>query len=407
LDTHNFVLYENIAQCLTLDGVVKKRGRKVTEADLGIIRNATAVVDGATDKIVWVGEANALPESYQAVRNRYSSDGEIWLPELVECHTHLIFGGNRARDYGARCSGKTYQEIAAAGGGILSTLKATREASAVDLREAAVVEIDRFQKYGVGAIEIKSGYGLSLESELRILECIRDLQDETSVHLVPTFLPAHAVPPEFKGRTDEYVDTICKEWIPEVAKNKLAVFLDAWVEEGFFTAAHARKLGETAREYGMKLKLHSDQFKDLGGTPVAIELGAQSVDHLERISEANIQALGKSDTVAVLCPGASLFTGSDYPPARRLIDEGGRVALSTDYNPGTSPSHNLPLMTTLACSQMKMTVPEAIAAVTYNAAAALGLEERFGSIQAGRPFRVCQFKAETYESLPYSFGELE
>lgn len=407
MELHNLVVYENITQCLTMTGIVEKHGRGIKESDLGIIENATVVVNGELDKIVWVGESAKLPEMYQNVRNKTSSFGEIWLPELVECHTHLIFAGSRAKEYALRCSGKTYQEISASGGGILSTIKATRQASALDLKEAAVIEIDRFQKYGVGVLEIKSGYGLTLESELRILECIKDLQEETSVYLVPTFLPAHAVPPEFKGRIDEYVDLICEEWIPEVAARNLAKFVDLWVEEGFFTASHAKKIGTTAKEQGLKFKLHSDQFTNLGGTEIAIELGAQSIDHLEHISEGGIKALSNSDTVAVLLPGASLFTGSKYPPARKLIDAGCRVALSTDYNPGTCPSHNLPLMTTIACSQMKMTVAEAIAAVTYNAALALDLEDQYGSIQPGRSFRVCQFKADSYESLPYAFGELD
>jgi imidazolonepropionase len=220
-------------------------------------------------------------------------------------------------------------------------------------------------------------------------------------------MPAHATPPEFRGRTDEYVDVICREWIPEVGKRKRAVFFDAFIEEGFFSVAQGKKMAEAAVAHGFKLKFHCDQFHDIGATDLALEMKAASADHLDFISAANIEKFAKSETVAVLLPGSSLFMGSAYPPARKLIDAGARVALSTDYNPGTSPTRNLPLMTTLACSQMKMTVPEAIAAITYNAAAALGLEDKVGSLQEGKLFRACQLKSPSFEALPYSFGELE
>ncbi len=407
MDHSNLIVYENITQCLTLKGVADKKGRHTKEEDLGVINNAAAVVDGANDKFVWIGPSHELPALYNDVVNRYSSEGEIWLPELVECHTHLIYGGTRYGDYADRCRGRTYQDIAAAGGGILSTIQHTRSAELSNLKEAALAELERFQKYGVGVVEIKSGYGLTLESELKILECIQQLREDTSVRLVSTFMPAHAIPPEFKGRGDAYVDEIVSEWIPEVAANKAAEFFDVFVEDGFFSVDQARKLCTAAKEAGLKLKLHCDQFKDIGGVSLSLELGATSIDHLDNSSDESVELVAKSDTVAVLLPGASLFTGTPYAPARKLIDAGARVALSTDFNPGTSPTRNLPLMTTIACSQMKMTVAEAIAGITYNAAAALDLQDTYGSLQVGRPFRVCQLKAESYEILPYSFGELE
>lgn len=286
-------------------------------------------------------------------------------------------------------------------------MKATREASGEALVEHAAKDLARFQKFGIGTLEIKTGYGLTLESELRALEVIRALSEHAAMLLVPTFLPAHATPPEYKGRTDAYVDLICAEWLPEVAKTGLASFFDVFVENGYFSAQQARKLLHSALDQGFKLKVHSDQFSSLGGTQLGIELGASSIDHLDHISNEDIRALGESKTVAVLLPGASLFTGTPYPPARELIDAGARVALSTDYNPGTCPSRNLPLMTTIACTQMKMTVPEAIAAVTYNAAAALDLEDRVGSLTPGKEFRVCTLDADSYEALPYCFGEME
>ncbi len=407
MDFNSLVLYENITQVVTMSGVAQKKGRHVKEEDLGIIENASAVVDQETNKLVWIGPAGELSDEHDKIIHRTTCDDSVWLPELVECHTHLVFDGQRHHDFALRAKGMTYQQVAEGGGGILSTIIWTREASFEELVLRAEAELEKFQKYGVGCLEVKSGYGLTLESELKILEVVKELQTRNPVTLVPTFMAAHATPPEFKGRTQDYVDEICRNWLPEIAKKKLAVFCDVFVEEGYFTAAHARQVSEAALSHGMKIKLHCDQFTDQGGTALGIELGAFSIDHLDHVSETNVRKLGESDTVAVLLPGASLFTGTPYPPARKLIDAGARVALSTDFNPGTSPTRNLPLMTTLACTQMQMTVPEAMAAITYNAAAALGLEKELGSLEAGKPFRVCQLKGSSYEVLPYCFGEME
>ncbi len=407
MNQESLVLYDPIFQCLTLAGVAAKEGRHVTTEDLGIIENAAMVVNAENTRIIWIGKSEDLPPQYQGIVNRYSCETEVWIPELVECHTHLVFAGDRSHDFAQRAAGKTYAEIAAEGGGILTTLSLTRKASFENLFETAQHEIERFQKLGVGTIEIKSGYGLSLESELKILHCIKALQQNTSVQLVPTFMPAHAIPPEFKGRADDYVKLICEEWIPEIAKAKLASYFDVFIEEGYFSVPQAELLCLKAKDHGLNIKIHADQFKSLGGTSLAVKLGAHSVDHLDNITASDIQLLSRSNTVAVLCPGASLFTGTSYAPARQLIDQGARVALTTDFNPGTCPSRNLPLMTTIACAQMKMTVAESIAAITYNAAAALGLEKEIGSLEAGKQFRVCQLKAQSYEVLPYYFGELE
>jgi imidazolonepropionase len=407
MSNDNLVLYENIRQCLTLAGAAKKDGKRPKAEDLGVIENASMVVDAESNTIAWVGTSASLPQEYKKLVNTFSCDGEVWLPEFVECHTHLIHAGERHKDFARRAEGKTYQEIAAEGGGILTTIKHTREAGLAELIESGQNDLTRFQKYGIGTIEMKSGYGLSLESELKILEAIFALQELTDFNIVPTFMPAHATPPEFKGRTEDYVKAICEEWIPEVSKRDWAKYFDVFVEEGFFTTAQAEKMCQRALEAGMKIKLHTDQFNDIGGTNLGLALNAQSLDHLERISDENIRKFGEASTVAVLCPGASLYTGYAYPPARKLIDAGARVALSTDFNPGTCPSRNLPLMTTIACSQMKMTVPEAIVAITWNAAAALGLEEEIGSLEPGKQFRVCPLKTTSYESLPYCFGELE
>lgn len=402
----NVIIYKNISQVLTLQGVAQKKGRHPTEADLGIIESASCAVDADNNVILWLGPSADLPKQYRDVEDVQLCEGSVWMPELVECHTHLIFSGQRHHDYALRAQGKTYAEVAAEGGGILSTIEETRKASPGTLLQKAIMDIDRFQRFGVGTLEIKSGYGLTLEHEIKTLECIRAIEDNAPLRILATFMPAHMTPPEFKGRTDEYVDVVCNEWIPKVAEAGLAVFFDVFVEQNYFSIEQARRLCLAAKEHGLQIKLHVDQFSDLGGTALAVELGAISCDHLDHVSDPNIAKIGGSDTVAVLLPGASLFTGTPYPPARKLIDAGARVALSTDYNPGTCPSRNLPLMTTIACSQMRMTLPEAIAAVTYNAAAALGVEDLAGTIETGKPFGVFQFEAASYEVFPYRFGEI-
>lgn len=400
------LVFRDISQVVTMAGVAKKKGRKPTEQDLGVIENASVVVDTQSNKILWVGTTDQLPSEHQQCPNVQSREGFVWLPEFVECHTHLVFAGNRYDDFNKRCSGQSYQQVAAAGGGILSTLKNTRLASKEELLERALKEIDRFQKFGVGTIEVKTGYGLTLEQEIKMLEVIEELRFQTAMLVIPTFMPAHMTPPEFAGRTNDYVKVICEEWIPEVAKRESAAFFDVFVEDGYFNLQQTRKLCEVAIAHGFRIKLHVEQFVDLDGTALGVELGATSVDHLDHISDSNIQKLAASETVGVLLPGASLFTGTPYPPARKLIDAGARIAVSSDYNPGTCPSRNLPLMTTLACTQMQMTIAESLAAITYNAAAALGVADRVGTIEVGREFRVCQLQEQSYKSIPYCFGEL-
>ncbi|MEZ4751828.1 MAG: hypothetical protein R3B54_14710 [Bdellovibrionota bacterium] len=288
------VLYEEISQLLTLEGVAKKDGRHPEKNDLGCVENASMVVDADSNLILWAGKGTDLPDKYHNLTHRFSGKGQVWIPELVECHTHLIYGGTRHHDFALRCEGKTYQEIAAAGGGILTTMNATREAPGEQLVEHAVKDLARFQKFGIGTLEIKTGYGLTLESELRALQVIHALSEQAAMILVPTFLPAHATPPEYKSRTDAYVDLICAEWLPEVAASGLASFFDVFVEDGYFSPQQARKLFESALDRGLKLKVHSDQFTSLGGTRLGIELGAYSIDHLDHVSKEDIRAFGES-----------------------------------------------------------------------------------------------------------------
>ncbi len=397
-------LHRNIGKLLTLAGVAKKQGRHPKPEDLGAIEKA-AVVGEVGGEILWVGAEKDLPGEYTMFPDPVDEKGALWIPGLVDCHTHLVYGGQRHQDYAMRVEGKTYQEVAASGGGILRTVNATRATPLDELLRLASIRLQKMQARGVGCVEIKSGYGLSLDSELKILETVANLAKQTPVKLVPTFLAAHAVPPEFKGRADDYVEEVRKNWIPEIARRKLAVFFDVFVEEGYFSLAQAQRLAESALESGLKIKLHSDQFTELGSVPWAAAIGAGSVDHLDRVSEAGIAALAKSNTVGVLLPGASLFTRTELPPARKLVDAGARIAVSTDHNPGTCPSLNLPLMMTLACSQLRLTVAESVASVTYNAAAALGLEGELGTLEAGKQMRWCAVAALDAAALPHAFGE--
>jgi imidazolonepropionase len=338
------------------------------------------------------------------------ADGRLVMPGLVECHAHLAFAADRADEFQMRVAGATYQEVAAAGGGIMSTVHATRAASDAVLRALARKRLDRFLRYGVTTVEAKSGYGLNLEQELRLLEVYRDVSLAHAVDVVPTLLAAHTVPIEFMGRADDYVKMVVKKMIPGAAKHKLAQFCDAFCEQGAFSVEQCRRVLEAGLEHGLLPKLHADQLSYMGGTEMAAELGTVSVDHIDHVSEAGIAALAtkpadKRVPVAVLLPGASFFLGEGgYAPARRLLDAGARVALSTDFNPGSSPTQNLWLMATMGCSQLRMTSEEVIRAITIEAAAALALEDEIGSLEVGKKADILILDSSRHVEIPYKYG---
>ena len=385
-------------------------GPKLGTGPLGVISGgAVAVREG---RIVWVGKTEVLKEEVRLVRGGQTVDaeGRVVMPGLVECHAHLAFAGERADEYQLRVRGATYHQIAAAGGGIASTVHATRLASDEVLRGLARQRLDQFLRFGVTTVEAKSGYGLSPEHELRILQVYRDINATHPVDVVPTLLAAHVTPVEYIGREDEYVELVVKRMIPSAAKPKLARFCDAFCEEGGFTVEQCRRVLAAGKEHGLLPKLHADQLSYRGATEMAAELGAVSVDHLEHVSEAGIQAMvpapGKARVpVAVLLPGATFFLGQGgYAPARRLLDAGVRVALSTDLNPGSSPTQNLWLMTTMGCSQLHMTAEEVILAVTIQAAAALALEDEVGSLEVGKKADILILDETRYVEIPYRYG---
>jgi imidazolonepropionase len=369
------LLITDIARLVTMD---PQDGR---EGPLGAIAEAAVrVCDG---RIAWVGRQAELP----AVRSRediIDARGGIVLPGLVDCHTHLVHSGSRQQEFNLRSQGKSYQEIAAAGGGIMSTVRATREASEDDLFESARGRALEALAHGITTIEVKTGYGLDVESEAKIARVIARLRSVVPQTIVGTQLGAHVVPPEYRDRREDYVRLVIEEMLPEAAVNGAFSACDIFVEEGAFTHDEARAIAAAGKALGLSLHLHVDQFADGGGAALAAELGALSADHLDHANDEGIRAMAVKGVVGVLLPGASLFAGRGrFPNARRMIDQGLRVALSTDYNPGTSPTLDLWLMATIAVTQMGCTCDEALLGITRNAATALGLVDR-GSISVGK-----------------------
>lgn len=333
--------------------------------------------------IRWVGSEKQLPTEYRGVEPS-DAGGRLVIPGLVDCHTHLAFAGWRADEFEQRLRGRSYLEIAQAGGGIMSTVRQTRAASEADLCRRAEDFLRQMLPLGVTTVECKSGYGLEPGAELRLLRAYRRASEVQPVRMVPTFLGAHVVPPEFRDNRTRYVDLLVDRMIPAVAKEKLAVCCDVFVEESAFTVPEARRILRAGQDSGLAAKLHADQLTGGGGAELAAELGALSADHLEHISESGIRAMATKGVVAVSLPLASLYLGQPPMPARRLIEAGVAVAVATDFNPGSAPSFHLPLALTLACTLQHMTPAEALKGATIHAARAVGLERQVGSLEVGK-----------------------
>lgn len=351
------------------------------QADIHPIPNAALVWNGPI--IQWVGPEAQLPSQYQ---NLTSLDARqrLVVPGLIDCHTHLAFGGWRAGEFEQRIQGRTYLEIANAGGGIVSTVARTRELTAPDLAQRCRGFLNQIVRLGVTTLECKSGYGLDRETELRLLRVYRELQDDGSVDIVPTFLGAHVVPPEFRDRRDEYVALLTETLIPEIAGEGLAEFCDVFVEKSAFSLEESRRILSAARGAGLGLKLHADQLTSGGGAELAAEMGAASADHLECISSEGIRRMSEAGVVAVSLPLASLYLAHAPMPARALIDAGVAVAVATDFNPGSAPSYHLPLAMMLGCTLQKMTPSEVLKGATLYAARAIGREPVAGSLEPGK-----------------------
>ncbi len=373
-------------------------------ADVAVPEGQPACVVVQQGQMAWVGPEAQLPAAYQALP-RHDARGALATPGLVDCHTHLVYGGQRANEFAMRLAGATYEEVAKAGGGIVSSVKATRVASEDELFAQAVPRLQALLAEGVCAIEIKSGYGLSLEHERKQLRVARRLGEAFGVTVCATFLGAHALPPEYAGRSQAYVDLVCKEMLPALAAEGLVDAVDVFCERIAFTLAETEQVFQAAQKLGIPVKLHAEQLSDMGGAALAARYGALSCDHIEHLSADGIAAMKAAGTVAVLLPGA-YYTLRDthLPPIAQLRAAGVPMAVSTDHNPGTSPALSLLLMANMACTLFRLTVPEALAGITTHAARALGLQETHGLIASGRPANFVLWPVAEAAELAYWFG---
>lgn len=396
------LLLKNIKQLVTVrgDGTSFKSGAEMRE--LGVQENASVLIENG--RFRWIGSADSFAEELDEDTDVVDGSSFVALPGFVDSHTHLLFAGSRENEFALRSEGTSYQEIARRGGGIISTVQTTRAATKKELKKLASKRLDVMMKHGTTTVEIKSGYGLDLDSEIKMLEAINELADEHFMTVVSTFLGAHAVPPEYRGNPDGYVSLVTDKMLPYVAKRKLAAFCDVFCETGYFSADQSRTILARAQSLGLKLKVHADELSPSGGSHVAAELRACSADHLEHIDEQDMVRIRESGTVAVLLPGVSFYLNHPYAPARKLIDAGVPVAIASDFNPGSCMSFSMPLMMTIACTHMSMTPEEAITAATLNGAAALQLSDKVGSIEVGKQADMILYEIPHYRYLPYFFG---
>jgi imidazolonepropionase len=398
-------LIRNIGQLATPVARYGNDGRCLPNWELRLIEDAAVLIED--HRIAAVGRASDVAswEAEAGFDTVIDADGGTVTPGLVDAHTHPVFWHTREHEFEMRVSGKSYEEIAAAGGGIRFSVRDLRQASREQLVEAALPRLDRFLAHGTTTIEAKSGYGLSWQAERLSLEVIRELDNRHPLDLVPTFLGAHEVPDEFRSNRQAYLDLVVEEMIPQVAAEGLAEFCDVFCEQGVFSVEEARRVLVAAREAGLKLKIHADQLTPNRGAGLAAELGAVSADHLEHASESDLEAMRKSGTAAVLLPGAVFFIGkTKYAPARKFIELGLVVAVATDFNPGSCMSESLPLMLTLSCLQNGLTPSEALVAATYHAACAIDRGNQIGTLEVGKRADLVIWDAPNYLHLAYHFG---
>jgi imidazolonepropionase len=402
------LFFRDAEQLLTLAGrPVPRRGRDLGE--LGIVRDGALLA--VRGEIAAVGRTREL-ESAARQRKAHSIDcrGRVVMPGFVDSHTHLVFAGSRVEDYVRRLEGATYEEIARAGGGIRLTARLVAEASPRTLVRQALAFLDEFAACGTTTAEVKTGYGLEVENEIKLLQVIRQLgvnagHGRTKVDLVPTLLAAHALPAAFEGRRNDYLDGVIGRLIPFAAQRSMARFIDCFCDRGAFNVGECRRLLAAGAALGLIPRLHAEQLARTGGTRLALEMNAASADHLDHLTGADIRALARSQTVATLLPGSNFHLGIHrYAPARRLIETGAAVALATDFNPGTSPTLNMQFILSLACAAMHLTPAEAICAVTLNAAYSLRLAERIGSLEPGKQADVNVMDVDDYRKIPYYFA---
>jgi len=393
------LIIKNAEELLTLSP------SSLEESGLGIIRKGAITVKEG--KIFWIGKTEELPKRFGLGKDGQEIDatGKVVMPGLIDSHTHLIFAGSREKEFEQRIQGLSYLEIAERGGGILSTVEATKKASFDELLSLGKKRLDRMLSKGVTTIEAKSGYGLSLQDEMKILKVMKALQEVHPIEIVPTFLGAHTIPREFRDARARYIDLLTKEMIPRVAQERLAEFCDVFCEEKAFTLEESKKILETGKGYGLKPKIHADQLSPGGGAELAAEVNAFSADHLEHISQTGIERMAEKGVTAVLLPGASFFLSmKKLPPAREMIQKGVYVSLATDLNPGSSMTESLPLMMTMGCTMYKMVPKEVIQGTTIHAARSMGRENEIGSLEVGKQADILLLAIPNYRYLPYHFG---
>jgi imidazolonepropionase len=396
------LLIVNISQLVTLAGPARPRvGTELR--DLATIQDGAMLVNDG--RIVAVGTRSEI-EPHAGDAEAIDAGGRLVTPGFVDAHTHLVFAGNRADEFEKRCAGITYQEISAQDGGIRSTVRKTRAAMEDQLFAAASHHAQWFLHGGTTTIEAKSGYGLTVEDELKILRVIRRIGQSTPLRAVPTFLGAHEIPEEFHGRADDYVRLVVEEMLPRVASENLAEFCDIFCEAKVFNLDQARRVFTAAKAHNLGLRMHADQFTSFGASDLAAELGAKTCDHLEQTQPGSIAALKQAGAQPVLLPGSVYAIGSQkYPAARAMIDAGLAIVIATDFNPGSSPTTSMRMILSLACTQMKMTPAEALTAATINAAYSLDRGGEIGSLEAGKIADFAIHDVEDYRELPYFFGD--
>ncbi len=404
------LLLVNIGQLLTLRSAQSKAGprRGADLSELGIIHDGAILCVGG--KIVSAGTTkDALRDPWLRKHRKQTTEidcaGKVGIPGFVDSHTHPVFVSPRLIDFEKRTEGASYEEIAAAGGGIRSSLQAVHEAPKTAVAAKVLKTLQTMAAYGTTTVEAKSGYGLTVESELKSLEAIREAASRWPGTVVPTLLGAHVVPHEFRDRSQQYVEIVCKEMIPRAARQKLAQFVDVFCDRGAFTPRETERVFDAAEMHGLSVRAHMGQLSETA-IQQFLRFNPASFDHMDHVSDDDVAQLAKRDTVATLVPGANYFLGmKEYPDARRLIDAGVPVALATDYNPGTSPTLSMPMAMSLASTHMKMSPAEAIAAATINGAHALRVADRKGSIETGKDADLAVFAVEDYREIAYWFGD--
>jgi len=395
---------KHAAQLVTVSGGNKPRTREAM-SNLGLIEDGSVWIENG--KILAVGTTSELEASFGDRANEadiVDATGQLVTPGLVDPHTHVAYGGSREREFEKRLEGATYMEIMNAGGGIHATSRMTREATEAELVAQTTRRLDSFFQHGVTTVEGKSGYGLDLETELKQLRVMKRLNETHLIDLIPTFMGGHAVPGEYKGREDDYVDLLVNEMLPVVAEEGLAVFNDVFCEVGVFTPEQSERILLAGKELGLIPKIHADEIESYGGAELAAKVGAISAEHLLKASDEGVRLMAEAGVIACLLPATALYLREEAAKGRAMIDAGVAVAISTDCNPGSSPTTSMPLVMNLACISMRLTPAEALVAATMNAACAIGMEEKVGSLEIGKQGDVVMWNVSSYQELQYLFG---